>query len=87
VVRVWVFPPDLGGGRDPPHASTCNPSQGRILLEPWVGIDDINMLNVNVNGTFENERFRADDSGLPGTPQLVNTVTEAKKLVLSTAKQ
>ena len=52
-----------------------------------MGIDDINMLNVNVNGTFENERFRADDSGLPGTPQLVNTVTEAKKLVLSTAKQ
>jgi hypothetical protein len=61
--------------------------QGRILLEPWVGIDDINMLNVDVDGTFEHERFKANDSGLSSMPQLVNTVTEAKKLVLSTAKQ
>ena len=54
------------------------------MLAPGTTVDDINLINVHANGTFQgNSDFsRPDDSELSQHPQLVNTVAAAKQTII-----
>jgi hypothetical protein len=63
--------------------------QGRLALEPWVTVADINLIDVYSSGAFETaiDFAKPDDSELPTLhPQLVNPIGAAKTAIINTAK-
>jgi hypothetical protein len=56
--------------------------QGRLVLQFGVTVKDINLLNVNSDGTFQVDYFGPDDALLSTWPQLVKPVNKAKALIL-----
>jgi hypothetical protein len=63
------------------RGATINGS-GQLVLQAGTTIQEINILNVNSDGTFQVDYFLPDDSDLPNYPQLVQPVTKAKELIL-----
>jgi hypothetical protein len=63
-------------------------AQGRLILEPWVTVQDINLVNATPDGSFETpfDPFGPDDQGLASWPPLVGTVQVAKASLLAAAQ-
>jgi hypothetical protein len=61
---------------------------GRLVLEPWVSVQDIDLIDVAPDGSFEgkNDFCNPQDFGLSGYPQLVGPVQAAKAGILAAAK-
>lgn len=66
------------------RGATLN-SSGELVLATGTQPGDINTLDVLADGSFEAEFALPDDSQLAAYPQLVNTVNEAKQVLLDTA--
>lgn len=66
------------------RGATINAS-GQLVLQPGRTTGDIDFINVNPDGTFQNNADFAQpsDSGLSAYPQLVNTITAAKQTLIT----
>lgn len=57
-------------------------TSGDLVLAPGTTVADINLLDINTDGTLQGEFVDPDDSLLYTYPQLVNPVNKAKELVV-----
>jgi len=61
---------------------------GRLVLEPWVSVQDMDLIDVAADGAFQGKTdfCNPQDYGLSGYPQLVGPVLAAKAGILAAAK-
>lgn len=60
---------------------------GKLQLAPGTALADMNFINVEINGSFENEFLGANDSDLSSYPQLEPMVNGMKSLILDLASK
>lgn len=58
---------------------------GDLMLSTGSTVNDINLVDVNTNGTWQGEFVEPDDSLLHTYPQLVNPTNKAKELLIKLA--
>jgi len=93
-----LWDPNACGGEEKPGDSNWDTAglivrraaldgQGQLVLEASTATTDINLVNINANGSWQAEFAQPDDSELATDyKQLVNPVAEAKKIIIQLGK-